>query len=476
MKSKAWIIALVCMLLCMAILPTALAEGQIDTWDGTADTSWYDAQSSEFHITTAEQLAGVTELVQVSTVKNFKDKTLILETDVDLAGWEWTPISTFKGFFNGNGHRIINMCVNVQKRGGSSGLFGLLYDATVENLIIEKADVKFGNQLTYQGILAGRTMDSIIKNCGVSGDLISNSSPYIGGLIGSGRGKTKLQNCWSLAKIEVACTADTDGAMVGGLVGEWEGPGEIIDSYFAGTIDAASNDSCVAGILGAGFDDDGVVQISGCVSYGTVTVSSTAPGYNFHIAALEENVQVENCMWPDNHQDGVARLIIEWDENTGTVIMDSTFDEKLCGSAVADFSDPAIIQKLNQHSSTSGLWALGINGYPVFSSQTYLIRGDYVEVEKAKNKVPGDLSLYTDDTVSVLKELLDGIDMNMSMDEQDKIDALVQDIGEAIAALKYKEADYTKVDAAIAKAQTLSPGDYADFSKVEAAIAAVVRG
>ena len=49
-------------------------------------------------------------------------------------------------------------------------------------------------------------------------------------------------------------------------------------------------------------------------------------------------------------------------------------------------------------------------------------------------------------------------------------------IEDAINALVYKDADYTKVDAAIAKAKALNKDNYKDFSGVEAAVKAVVRG
>ena len=45
----------------------------------------------------------------------------------------------------------------------------------------------------------------------------------------------------------------------------------------------------------------------------------------------------------------------------------------------------------------------------------------------------------------------------------------------AIAALQYKDADYTKVDAAIAKANALIKDNYKDFSAVDDALKAVVR-
>ena len=60
--------------------------------------------------------------------------------------------------------------------------------------------------------------------------------------------------------------------------------------------------------------------------------------------------------------------------------------------------------------------------------------------------------------------------------EQADVDAMAQAIEDAIAALQYKDADYTKVDAVIAKANALKKDDYKDFSAVESAVNAVVRG
>ena len=60
--------------------------------------------------------------------------------------------------------------------------------------------------------------------------------------------------------------------------------------------------------------------------------------------------------------------------------------------------------------------------------------------------------------------------------EQADVDAMAQTIEDAIAALQYKEADYTKVDEAIAKANALKKDNYKDFTAVEAAVNAVVRG
>ena len=59
--------------------------------------------------------------------------------------------------------------------------------------------------------------------------------------------------------------------------------------------------------------------------------------------------------------------------------------------------------------------------------------------------------------------------------QQAEVDAMAKAIEDAVSALQYKGADYTKVDAAIAKANALNKDNYKDFSAVEAAVNAVVR-
>ena len=58
--------------------------------------------------------------------------------------------------------------------------------------------------------------------------------------------------------------------------------------------------------------------------------------------------------------------------------------------------------------------------------------------------------------------------------EQADVDAMAKAIEDAIAALEYKPADYSGVDAAIGKAEALNQEEYKDFSRVAAAVKAVV--
>ena len=77
---------------------------------------------------------------------------------------------------------------------------------------------------------------------------------------------------------------------------------------------------------------------------------------------------------------------------------------------------------------------------------------------------------------SSVEAALKAVARDKNITKQTEVDAMEKAIEDAINALVYKDADYTKVDAAIAKAKALNKDNYKDFSGVEAAVKAVVRG
>ena len=76
---------------------------------------------------------------------------------------------------------------------------------------------------------------------------------------------------------------------------------------------------------------------------------------------------------------------------------------------------------------------------------------DYTKVDEAIAKIPADLSVYTDETVKALNDAKNAVDRTKNIMDQETVDGYAQAIEDAIAALEYKPADYTKVDEAIAK-------------------------
>ena len=100
---------------------------------------------------------------------------------------------------------------------------------------------------------------------------------------------------------------------------------------------------------------------------------------------------------------------------------------------------------------------------------------DYTKVDEAITKAN---ALKKDDykDFTGVEAAVKAVVRGKNITEQSEVDKMAKAIEDAIAALQYKDADYTKVDAAIAKANALKKDDYKDFSGVEAAVKAVVRG
>ena len=106
-------------------------------------------------------------------------------------------------------------------------------------------------------------------------------------------------------------------------------------------------------------------------------------------------------------------------------------------------------------------------------AMTYL-PADYTKVDEAIAKAN---ALNTDEykDFTAVEAAVNAVVRDKNITEQSEVDAMAKAIEDAIAALQYKDADYTKVDAAIAKANALNKDNYKDFSAVEAAVNAVVR-
>ena len=100
---------------------------------------------------------------------------------------------------------------------------------------------------------------------------------------------------------------------------------------------------------------------------------------------------------------------------------------------------------------------------------------DYTKVDAAIAKANAlDKDNYRD--LSAVEAAVNAVARNKNITEQSGVDAMAKAIEDAITGLQYKDADYTNVDEAIAKANALNKNDYKDFSAVEAAVKAVVRG
>ena len=398
--------------LCFTLLPTAaFAADSTDAWDGTADISWYTDHETdtEYHFTTAEQLAGLAQLVNNKTASvSFEGKTIYLDNDLDLSGYQWTPIGNgsnfgryFAGTFDGQYHKIMNLLHH--STGDElirNGLFGVVSDGgTLKNLLVIDADIASNDGSLLAGILADWVDGGTVENCYTSGKIENNvGDKMVGGLIGQCTGSTQVKGCGSDATV-ISTESDEDHVdTVGGLIGQWENSADsssITDCWFGGSVSCNNIYSAVGGILGANFENfsgnkPGVI-IKNCM-VATKNITGAEPGNITWIAAVA-TPHITNCIWPDTPPDGVtldeetypdnkgnylavAKLVIDWD--AGTASADPAFDQSSCGTPVSNFTSADVLTGLRTNAGTGIEWVAGIN-HPTFAWDVWHIPADYTK-------------------------------------------------------------------------------------------------
>ena len=479
---------LLALCLVMALVPiTAFAADTMDTWDGTADTSWYDENKTEFHLQTAEQLAGMAKLVNDNTA-NFKDKTVYLDNDLDLGGHEWISIGngantawgSFQGIFDGQSHVVYNLYSHEGLKSENkdnnnnlyrNGLFGAIYNATVQNLGIENADIviPMNDTSTYgKGILVDWMTHSTIKNCYTTGSITGGSyiEKFIGGIAGFLNGNNSISQCYSTAAItgnyDGEYYAEQEGGLepmdcwdsLGGIVGaSYTGQVTISDCWFGGEIVVNSIQAPVGGIIGYG---KGVSMVNCLVA--TKEIGNDGWENTYWLGYVVDK-DAKNCFWPND---------AKYNSNVANAQSGNS-----AGTAVDDFMDEGVLTGLNANAAEGVRWVPGIK-HPTFDWDSKNIPANYSKVDEAIAKAEAlNKDNYKDFTG--VEAAVNAVVRDKNITEQSEVDAMAKAIEDAIAALQYKDADYTKVDAAIAKANALNKDNYKDFTGVEATVNAVVR-
>ena len=501
MKKRILGIALAICMMIFCVPMGVFAESAADVWDGTADTSWYTSapDASEYHISTAEQLAGLAQLVNADPgTTNFAGKTFYLENDLDLSGHEWISIGTvlggdcpeysFCGVFDGQGHVISNLYSHESDIEGAdeshnllrNALFGSVYNGEVKNLGVADAEIWIDpkdDSAAGKGILVDWMGKSKITNCWTSGSIYSGTKTEknIGGIVGITMQGCTISGCYSTATLTGNFTnsegyyKNPDPATwpcdtIGGIVGaRFDGSLTVTDCWFDGKIVVNSIQAAVGGIVGCtatvnnsvgGSVGDADIAIKNCMV--TTTDMGVDKDGNTCWVAYALSGTVENCYWPNDTKYGPSPLA------SGE------------GTAVTDFTSADVLAGLQTNAGAGVEWVAGI-GHPTFVWDDNNIPADYTAVDAAIASATAlDSSLYTN--YSAVEDSINAVDRGKSKAQQTEVDAMAKAIEDAIAALQYKDADYTKVDEAIAKANALNKDNYKDFTAVEAAINAVVRG
>lgn len=148
-------------------------------------------------------------------------------------------------------------------------------------------------------------------------------------------------------------------------------------------------------------------------------LSSAEKEYTAVIAHLTGTPTVADCFYKES--DNGYHVITKLDK--GSLAIDTSFDPTPCAKAITDFTDNDILVSLQNNASQGVVWVEGIE-HPTFSWDLTNRLADYTAVNVALDKVPQDISVYTDETVSVLKQAIDSVDTSLSAAEQSKVDAM----------------------------------------------------
>jgi fibronectin type 3 domain-containing protein len=209
-------------------------------WDGTTkDTGWYTANTynAYYTLSTGAQLAGLAQLTNAGN--DFKGKTIILSTDIDLGSHTWTPIGTdehpFNGTFDGGSHKVSGLAIGTSDAYDTAFLDIGLFGCTNSNAILKNINADVAIYSVYSGYtspFAGGIVGvsyGIVINCFTTGSIYGKSTNQLiaGGIAGEAE-DGRVENCGSRVNI----TSTT----LGGVVGISYYGFNMINCYATGTI------------------------------------------------------------------------------------------------------------------------------------------------------------------------------------------------------------------------------------------------
>ena len=527
----------------------------------------FAAEANKISITTVDELLQFATAVDNGEYDDKTDAVVSLDADLDLTGIAWKPIGSvfaadgtllhyFSGKFYGNGHTISNLDFSEnygKTEYPSFGFFSEVYGAEISGLTIQGklnvsnsgwvyfgtvagvaadskisdcvSDVSFTDTDKYingtvalcgyainstieycqnkgdfsitkdvssfqMGGIVGFAENSTVQYCANTGDMTS-WAPCTGGIVGQLYQASKIINCYSTGKMVPLGKGTTDFGGIAGTVGAGT---EIRHCYFAGEMDlsqytAATPYKRLGGIAGGvssdtpAFENNYFVEtenIPACFKYQnagtakTLDYMKTEDFFN-EITAAGGNYQFNSNGTPILPAPKYAvSFVVTPSELTNVII-------KVDGQVVANPANlgagtyPVEVSADNCEVFNSNITITADTATHTHTIAMTYLPADYTKVDEAIAKVNTlNKDEYKDFTA--VEVAVNAVARGKNITEQSAVDAMAQDIEKAIAALQYKDADYTKVDAAIAKANALNKDNYKDFTGVEAAVNAVARG
>ena len=453
--------------LVMTFLPMAAFAAEAPLFSGGTGT-----QQDPWLITSQADLIALAEFLNSGNAEQFDADAAGVgnchgyyfkqTADIDLTGVTWEPIGYsgsyyFAGNYDGGGHSITNAVSTgkVDPDGfATAGIFGWVAFGSVANLHVKSANfVATGqNEYSYVGGIAGVCYGSSIKNCSVENSSLesrrNNNNNCAGSIVGYSTGGTFEK-----------CAAENNQvktmAYGGGFVGEVDdgygvGNSTFTNCYVANCTVISETDDSQGTSFSGGFAGEitaSTLTIQNCYVY-QATLSTVGNAVPQGTGVFAGNLWGGSTIADTNCFFGACGIT----ENAGTA--GEKTEEEFANGTVAGLLGDAFAQA---------------GDCPKFNGPA-----DYSSVDAAIAKANAlNKDEYKD--FSAVETAINSVVRGKSLAEQAKVDTMAKAIEDAIATLQYKDANYTKVDEAIAKANALNKDNYKDFTAVEAAVNSVVR-
>lgn len=228
-----------------------------NAWDGKTKTEPKKDGNGVYLIGTAAELAWFAATDGKSSAK--------LTADIELAGYDWTPLKKFYGTFDGQGHVIRNLYIN-----STSNTLGLI------------SYLQGGASVTGLGITGSVTCTN------------NTRIAQAGGIVGYMYDKASITQCWSAVNV-------TSNKHAGGIVGYTAGGAIITNCYGSGNITTTSKNECfLGGICGSSYSNTNGATLTNCYSIGDVTGTSGAASYLGGLSPDKTAAHyVDNCFYLD---------------------------------------------------------------------------------------------------------------------------------------------------------------------------------
>ena len=373
---------------------------------------------------------------------------------------------------------------------GTVALCGYAINSTIE-YCQNKGSFSITQDVTsfQMGGIVGLAQNSTVQYCANTGDMTS-WTPCTGGIVGQLIQNSKIINCYSTGKIVPLGKGTTDFGGIAGTVGAGT---EIRHCYFAGEMDLSQYTATtpykrLGGIAGGVSSDTPVFEnnyfvktenVPACFKYQdagtekTLDFMKTEDFFN-EITAAGGNYRFNSNGTPLLPAPKYAVSFVVTPAELANVVI------KVNGQEVANPADlEAGTYTVEVSADNCEVFNLNITITADTATHTQNIAmtylpADYTKVDEAIAKANAlNKDNYKD--FSAVEAAVNAVVRDKNITEQSEVDAMAQAIEDAIAALQYKDADYTKVDEAVAKANALNKDNYKDFSAVETAVKAVVR-